>query len=101
MRPLFSRKIKCLDCRSSLIAKKARSKRIYICSTYHKNPSNCNRNKVEQSYLLELLSLRFKDIEGEMELSEKVDYIEANQSIIKIYLHDDDPIISTGNFLQL
>ncbi|WEG18462.1 hypothetical protein PQ478_08260 [Alkalihalophilus pseudofirmus] len=97
---LFSKRITCLDCKGGHIAKKQRNKRIYICGRNH-NYKTCRRNKVFQDYLIELLSMRYNDIVSPEDLSSKVEYIEANEEKIVIYVIDNGkPIISMNDFAQ-
>lgn len=99
-KPLFSGFIICLDCRKKHKAKLARKKRIYICSTYdNKGKEYCNRNKVDETEILNLLQMRFKGKEI-LEILPEIELIEVNQEKIIINLKSQEPIISTPTFIQ-
>ncbi|MET3505652.1 zinc ribbon domain-containing protein [Halalkalibacter oceani] len=97
---LFSRKIKCTDCGKYHKSKKARKKQIYVCSTYDREGKDaCNRNKVDEEFLLEMLNMRYKNLSTE-EIIGKVVEVEINSMEIRIKVIDGEDLIARDKLLQ-
>lgn len=91
-KPLFSKLIICKNCLKRYKAKKDR-KRFYVCSTYDNlGKDYCERGKVDQDYLLELLERRFERRLTEDEIKKEVNQIVTNGKEIVIYLENQQPI---------
>jgi hypothetical protein len=116
--PLFSGLIRCPYCKGNYKAKKEKGKQKYICSTYD-NYGQCRRIAIEEEFLLELLERRYGKL-TEDEIMDIVDYVEVfdkkvirkrneltgkiereNVYMLTIHLKNDQPIVLSGNFLQL
>lgn len=92
-KPLFSRLIKCKNCNRNFKSKKDGRKRFYICSTYDNyGKGKCERNQIDQDYLVELLERRFDKILTYEEIREEVEQIEVNGDELIIYLNNQHPI---------
>jgi hypothetical protein len=105
---LFSGKIKCADCLKNYRGKRDREKEIYICNGYHNKNSNCERNRIKEKYLVDLINRHIEIIEQkyrrgdylekfpfhvnegmEQIVNSYVEWIEAKRGYLKIYYKDN------------
>lgn len=103
MTALFSKLIKCSYCSKFHKKKKVRNNNIvYVCSTYDNYGKNhCQRNKVDETLLLEMLSLRYDKLISEREeILEKVELICIDEDKIEIIVKDGESIILSNTYGQ-
>lgn len=96
---LFSGKIVCAKCGKKYKAKLARGKRIYVCSTYD-NKGECERNKLDEEDVMNLIELRFGYVLDEEEVNHHIIKVDSYEDKTIVYVKNQKPIILTNSFAQ-
>lgn len=95
-RSLFYKKIKCFHCGGNFKVKRERSDRkTYLCTLYD-TTGECQRNVIEESYLVELLERRFNEpITPQLVQKEVIGIMIENTKpyLLEIQLRNQSPII--------
>lgn len=86
---LFYKKIKCSHCGGNFKVKRERSDRkTYVCTRYD-TTGECERNVIEEKYLVDLIQGRFEEV---------VDYSLIEKEVMYISIENTKPYLMTIQF---